>query len=96
MKTDVLLMTLSSLLLWATTAVHGWSFGPNAMTFVLLYLSVGALFALGMCADLLRARQAERGTVMMLWLTQTLTWLPWNLTYAVRTLHRIYTGADKA
>lgn len=95
MKTDVLLMTLSSLLLWATTVMHWWSFGPNAITFILLYLSVGAVFALGMCADLLRTRQAERGAVLVMWLTQTVTWLPWNLTYATRTLHRIYTGGDK-
>lgn len=94
MKTDVLLMTLSSLLIWIATAARWLTAGSDWLTYLLLYLSVGAVFALSMCADLLRTRQAERSTVLIMWVTKTLTWLPWNLTYASRTLHRIYTGDD--
>lgn len=96
MKSDVILMTLSSLLIWGFTALRWVTAGLDAVTVLLLYLCVGALHGLTMCSDLHRARETDRGTALILWVTQTLIWLPWNLQYATHTLTRIFRNEDRA
>lgn len=90
MKLDIALMTATSLLIWAGTGLYWVAYGPVAVTFALLYLSVGALHGLSMCADLLSRGDTERGTAFLLWVTQTITWLPWTLSYVMNTLRRVY------
>lgn len=90
MKTDVALMTASTLLVWAGMVGYWVNRGPDAILFVLLYLSAGALHGLSMCADLLRARETDRHTALILWVTQTVTWLPWTVAYVFTTLRRVY------